>query len=281
VTLPNLKNLTFQGVSAYLECLVAQIMAPLLERLDITLFNQIVFTLPHLSHFVNMTEKIKPNIAEVSFGLDAVSIIMDNSTRFHDEHFILRVKCKQLDWQIGCAAQVCSTLMPVLSGVEMLVLDFVEPMTPTDWQNGGTDGTTWHELLRSESFIGVKELRICNSLSGELSRALLVDEIGSDPGLLPGLRKLVSEFRGVHAASRFGSFIHARRIAGRPCHSSFPHSDLSDRPSPSSIPSFGGSGVVRTVRDILDTLNTRDDEGTYTRPSAKGISWAMAIPTLW
>jgi hypothetical protein len=45
---------------------------------------------------------------------------------------------------------------------------------PTEWQNGEIDGTTWHELLRS--FIGVKELRICDSLSEELSRALQVDE---------------------------------------------------------------------------------------------------------
>ncbi|KAH9029309.1 hypothetical protein EDB83DRAFT_1890980 [Lactarius deliciosus] len=52
VTLPNLKILRFQGVSAYLECLVAQIRAPLLEQLDITLFNQLTFTLPLLSHFV-------------------------------------------------------------------------------------------------------------------------------------------------------------------------------------------------------------------------------------
>ncbi|KAH8995984.1 hypothetical protein EDB92DRAFT_1942890 [Lactarius akahatsu] len=43
VTLPNLKNLRFQGVSAYLERLVAQIRAPHLQRLNTTLFNQIAF----------------------------------------------------------------------------------------------------------------------------------------------------------------------------------------------------------------------------------------------
>jgi hypothetical protein len=47
VTLPNLKHLVFRGVSAYLERIVAQIRAPCLERLDITLFNQIAFALPH------------------------------------------------------------------------------------------------------------------------------------------------------------------------------------------------------------------------------------------
>jgi hypothetical protein len=50
VTLPLLKRLIFRGVSAYLESWVAQIRAPLLEQLGITLFNQIKFALPHLAH---------------------------------------------------------------------------------------------------------------------------------------------------------------------------------------------------------------------------------------
>ncbi|KAH8983456.1 hypothetical protein EDB92DRAFT_1574130 [Lactarius akahatsu] len=51
VTLPVLKRLTFRGVSAYLESLVAQISTPLLEHLGITVFNQVAFTLPHLVPF--------------------------------------------------------------------------------------------------------------------------------------------------------------------------------------------------------------------------------------
>ena len=53
---PNLKGLAFQGFSAYLECFVTQIRTPLLERLHITLFNQITFALPLLSHLINITE---------------------------------------------------------------------------------------------------------------------------------------------------------------------------------------------------------------------------------
>ncbi|KAN0137486.1 hypothetical protein V8E53_004537 [Lactarius tabidus] len=219
VTLLNLKHLAFLGVGAYLDHLIAQIRAPVLEQLSVTFFNQIDFTLPHLSRFVNITEQIKPNTAEVSFGRDAVSIIMEHSTRHHDQHFILRVMCKQLDWQIDCAAQVCSALTPVISGVEKLTLNLYELIMPTQWQSGAINGTTWHQLLRP--FIGVKQLHICNSLSEELSRALEVDEFGLDPGLLPDLQDLVSE--GMHA-SLFSSFIQARRAAGRPVNSSFPPS---------------------------------------------------------
>jgi len=217
VTLPNLKHLTFRGVSAYLECLVAQIRAPFLERLNITLFGQIAFALPHLSHFTSMIEGLKLPTAKVFFWRDRVFIIMDHhSTRLYgdDGRFVLRVMNKQLDWQIDCAAQICSALMPALSGVEKLTLDFYGLAMPTEWQNGEIDGTTWHELLRS--FIVVKELHICGALLQELSRALQVDDVGSDPGLLPGLQELVCDFRGMHAENPFGSFIHARRVGGRP-----------------------------------------------------------------
>ncbi|KAH8991276.1 hypothetical protein EDB92DRAFT_1946072 [Lactarius akahatsu] len=218
VTLPNLKILRFHGVSAYLECLVAQIRAPLLERLNIALFNQIAFTLPLLSHFV-ITERIKLESARVNFGPDAVTIIMDHRTErkgelLNDGNFVLRVTCKQLDWQIDCAAQVCGELRHALSSVESLALDFHERMMPTEWQNGGIDGTTWHELLRP--FIGAKRLHTDGTLSEELSRALQVDEIGSDPGFLPDLRELASLFEGGHPYSSFDSFIQARRVAGPP-----------------------------------------------------------------
>ncbi len=214
VTLHNLKHLSFQGVSAYLECLVAQIRTPLLERLDITLFNQIAFVLPHLSHLINTTEAFKLPTATVFFG-NEVSIFTDHHiTQRYEGAFTLRVMCKELDWQIDCAAQICCALMLPLSGVQELRLDFDGSVMPITWWNGGIDGTTWHELLRS--FIGVNELRICAALLEELSRALQVNDVGLDPGLLPGLQAIV--FYGKRADTLFDSFIHARRVAGRPVH---------------------------------------------------------------
>jgi len=122
--------------------------------------------------------------------------------------------CKDLDWQIDSASQICSALMPALFGLEELRLIFREQMLPTEWQNGGIDGRMWHRLLRV--FVGVKELHICAALSQELSRALQVDDVGSDPRLLPGLREIVSEFKGRVVKDLFSSFIRARQIAGHP-----------------------------------------------------------------
>ena len=206
VTLPNLKTLRFKGVSAYLESLVAQIRVPLLERLGITLFNQIAFALPHLFHLVNMTEGFKLPAARVHFDPDDVSITTaHHSSRWSAGRFFLRVKCKQLDWQIDCAAQICSALIPALSNVKRFSLDMFRTM-PTEWQNIDNDGEMWHELLRS--FIGARELHIDGAFLEELSRAL--HEVGSVPGFLPDLQYIVA------ANNPFASFIDTRRAMGRP-----------------------------------------------------------------
>jgi hypothetical protein len=210
VTLPSLKILRFRGVSAYLESLVAQIRAPCLERLIITLFNQIAFALPHLFHLINITERFKLPAARVHFSRDEVSVVTYHaSSPWFEGPFNFRVKCKPLDWQIDCAAQICDTLIPALSGVERLKLDYsLDFYIPTDLQNGGIDSTTWHDLLRS--FVGVKELYIEPWLLVELSRALRVDEVRLDPGFLPNLQTITA------ADNKFSSFIDTRRAMGRP-----------------------------------------------------------------
>ena len=206
VTLPNLKSLTFQDIGTYLETLVAQIKAPLLEQLRITLFNQIVFPLPHLFHLINLTEGFKLPTARVSFHRDGVSILTAHyNPQWLDGPFRLRLRCKQLDWQIDCAAQICSSLIPALSNVVRLLLEFYDGIMPTEWENGEIDSTTWHDLLRS--CIRVKELHIDDGLLEEVSRA--VYEVGSDPGFLPDLQDIFA------TENLFTSFIDAREVIGR------------------------------------------------------------------
>ncbi|KAN0135779.1 hypothetical protein V8E53_006419 [Lactarius tabidus] len=241
--LPNLKHLMFQGISAYLECLVAQIRAPSLERLDVKLFNQVAFALPHLSFFTNNTERLKLPKAKLIFGRDAVSVISDQHNP--RQYINMTVTCKQLDWQIDCAAQVCSALMPVLSVVNELTVDFYQPVMPTQWQNGEIDGTTWHELLRP--FIDVKTLYICGGVLEELSRALQVDEIGSDPGFLPSLQAFKYPREVGHANNLFSSFLDARQVAGRTVPfvlSTMRHTILSPLVIPTSPPSPGPQAPV-------------------------------------
>ena len=208
ITLHSLKTLWFRGVGAYLESLVAQIRIPLLEQLHIILFNQIALVLPHLFYLINITNVFKFSSATVGLHRDEVCI-----STFHGlerTSFYLCVRCKPLDWQIDCAAQICDALIPTLSGVEKLSLlravGYEE--VPTEMWNGDIDSASWHDLLRT--FIGVKNLHIYDTLSEELSSVLQVGEVGSEPGFLPNLRS-------IHAQRNlFTSFIDARQGVGLP-----------------------------------------------------------------
>ena len=251
VTLSNLKSFTFRGVGIYLERLISQIRAPVLEELNIILFNQIAFTLTHLSHFFNITEQIKiSRTAIIDFWPGTGTSITLNhrpSVYYSDKTFTLHVMCKPSDWQIDCASQISSALVSALSGIESLTLGKQIDATPTqsDWRQDEVhdpdemDDTSWHELLRS--FVRVKELHIDHYFSVSLSRALEVDEVVSDLGLLPDLQLVASDYRGIHANSLFGSFIHARLAAGRPVSLHLPPPwdlPLSLYMSPSISPSF-------------------------------------------
>ena len=204
VTLPSLNKLEFIGVGAYLESLAAQISVPLLEWLEIKLFNQISFVLPHLFYLINITNVFKLSSANVTFYENRVIVCTgDDPTRFH-----LCVRCTPLDWQIDSAIQICDALIPTLSGVEELSLDLGYKEIPTEMRNGTIDSAAWHDLLGS--FIGVKNLHIYDALSEELSHALQVDEVGLDAVFLPNLRS-------IHARdNRFTSFIDTRQVVGRP-----------------------------------------------------------------
>jgi hypothetical protein len=57
--LPALTRLTFGGASEYLEDLVSRIDAPLLCRLHISFFHQLIFDTPQLSQFLSRTPNLK------------------------------------------------------------------------------------------------------------------------------------------------------------------------------------------------------------------------------
>ena len=96
----------------------------------------------------------------------------------------------------------------MLSGVEELSLALNYLSIPTEMRNGAIDNATWHDLLRP--FIAVKKLIISSGLFDELSRALQVDEVRSDPSFLPNLQS-------IHAAgNQFTSFTDSRQAMGRP-----------------------------------------------------------------
>ena len=220
VILPALKRLTFRGVGVYLDNLVAQINAPLLERLSLTLFFQPVFTLVDLTEFIHRTEGFRCLVARVNFNKDGVSMDADHSESQGVGKLSLRVNCVPLDWQIDSATQVCGALGNVLSVVEDLTLDLEMDGMPSDWENTIDDNvdklgvSQWHELLRQ--FLGVKKLHIGSSLTLELSEAL-----GSVVGesvleLLPELEELEVHLEADRARKAFSEFVENRQSVGHP-----------------------------------------------------------------
>lgn len=211
--LPALRWLEFRGVSAYLEGLIARITVPLLERINITLFNQLTFTLPHLSNVIRTTETLRHSLAAVAFNRVGVSFVVGSRDQSGEGTFSLNISCKHFDWQIGSATQICGTLLPVLSAAEELTLEFEEENLPTDWQNA-VDAIVWHGILWP--FTSVRKLRIGHPLASELSSALESDDAGLILELLPELQVLEAQVESGNLNNAFATFVDARLFAGRP-----------------------------------------------------------------
>ncbi|KAF8270496.1 hypothetical protein EI94DRAFT_775871 [Lactarius quietus] len=226
VTLPSLKTLEFEGFSTYLESLIAQIRVPLLEQLKITLFKQIAFALPHLSHLLNTTEKFKLPAAEVHFShyhpFNSISIIFTHHMHHSPQ-------------QPNGGEAFCLSMRCELDRVERFMLKYSDgTRTYTRLEDLEIDATTWHELLRS--FIGVRNLHVSEGVLNELSRALQVNEVGLEPEFLHHLQTLEIDPPGQVSDHLFASFLNARRIAGRPVQ--FP---------PQQEFSTNGSALIKTT----------------------------------
>ena len=210
VTLPTLRRLTFVGVDIYLDNLVAQINTPLLERLGVTLFFDLVFTLVNLTEFIHRTEGFRCLVARVIFSKDGATIYYEQRGI---DTLTLRVKCVPLDWQMDSATQACIALGDIVSAVEDLTLDLDVDGVPSDSQNT-LDSMMWHELLLP--FICVKKLHIGSSLTLELSQALELVAGGLVLELLPELQKLEVHLGIDQEKDAFSAFVKTRESVGRP-----------------------------------------------------------------
>ena len=210
VTMPGLRWLTFRGMDAYLDNLSAQVNAPLLERLTLTLHFDLTFTLVDLMEFIHRTEGFRWLVARVIFNKDGVSIDAGYNEQqgVGKSNLHINVNCEPVDWQIDSATQICSTLGNVLSTVEDLTVDLRDFGMPSDWESTLED-VPWHELLLP--FIGVKKLHIGSSLTVELSQALKSDFVGL---VLPELEELDVSLKTDDVTIALTAFIETRESVG-------------------------------------------------------------------
>jgi hypothetical protein len=212
VTLPNLHWFLFRGVSAYLEGLLERITAPVLRTLQVEFSNQLTFTVPQLSQFLQTSQNFTFHTFKLAFKSRSVRFIA-SSHQENRKHVVLWIICKHFDWQVVSAAQILRTLSPVLSVVENLTLSHVEHILSPVWHDE-VDRTQWRELL--SSFSNVKTLYVPNGLVGELSHSLCSEDGEVSLALLPNLQELQYSGGGSDVRDAFTPFINERQTAGHP-----------------------------------------------------------------
>ena len=155
VVLPALTEFYFKGDSEYLENIVSRFDGPLLDKITIRFFNQLVFDTPLLRHFISRTEFAVPHRVVISFHSDIVLKVFPQAvTADHIDHrwLKLEVSCEPPDWQLSFLAQICgSTPVFSLSTLERLEINGSRFSWPDYIEN-----SQWLEFLHP--FHSVKHL---------------------------------------------------------------------------------------------------------------------------
>ena len=210
--LPALTQFNFQGVSEYLEDLVARIDVPQLEHAGITFFNQLIFDLPQFSLFARRTNVLRVSTrAKIYPGSDGVlfSLYSPGATGPY-ESLSLRILSKELDWQVPAITEICNQLS-LLSGVGHL--DIRVDCLKSGWQDD-MEPTEWVELLRP--FSAVQMLQVSGEAQVVPHFALALEGVarGMVMSVLPSLHIL--RFMGSQRPASVKQFIAARRLSGHP-----------------------------------------------------------------
>jgi hypothetical protein len=208
VVLPSLTYFWFKGVSEYLEDFVSRIDVAQLDYTSITFFNQLIFDIPRLHDFLARTETFKAhNRAAVEFNEDVVQFNLK-------PRLLLRIMCKELDWQLSSMAQVCGSLLPPFSTLERL--EICEGRQPQSHWQDDMETSQWLDLLHP--FTAVKDLCLDKKVSPRVSAALheLVGERVTEE--LPVLQNLFIEglFRAESALKAIAPFYIARLLSNLP-----------------------------------------------------------------
>jgi hypothetical protein len=220
VTLPNLRFLVLEGVSAYIEAVLRRITAPRLEKFDLWFFKQLTFSVPRLQQFMSTAANLRFDSAKFEFRRDNVYA----GVYLREEIDIAQIKMipllivvstRHLDWQVSSVAQIFNSLSQIFSTVEYLTLEHNDHSLSSEEHNE-VDRSEWRKLLGS--FGKVKTLRVGDGLVKELSRILRLEDEEDPLELLPELQSLI--YSGIgdpgDGADAFIPFIDARQISGHP-----------------------------------------------------------------
>ncbi|KAI9510213.1 hypothetical protein F5148DRAFT_1282217 [Russula earlei] len=213
--LPSLTKLVFKGVHEYLEDLLAQLEAPLLNDLKITFFVDVNFVVPQLRQLISRTESFKTcNRAFVCTSYyHTLQFGIFRETNDSPE-FSLEIKCKELDRLFSLLAQVCNSSFFLLS--TLVRLDIRDPVYPSPLSHWNMNTTRWVELF--DPFTAVKDLRLAKRVAPHVCQAL--EELAEErvAGVLPALQNIfLSDLQPLEPVPKFiEGFLAARELTGHP-----------------------------------------------------------------
>ena len=167
-TLPALTVLFLKGVSEYVEDFVARIDAPLLHDVHIAFFNQLIFYIPQLSHFINRIERFNRLNAMVEFSHSGAFVELSSKA---DVCIWLSILCKQVDWQLSSVARFCGMSLHQIATLESLTVT-INPYNPplSHFGQSNIEHSQWEELFYP--FTNVKNLYLTENLGLHIVTAL-------------------------------------------------------------------------------------------------------------
>jgi hypothetical protein len=181
IVLPALTHLFIRGASEYFEDFVAQIDAPLLNKLDVTFFMDLIFEIPRLRHFIGRAERLRP--------FDQARVVINDGAIYMSVGlFVLWIQCERPDWQLSSIVQILSQQLPLLSDVDHLEIS-QNCQENIEWiDNPDMDSSLWLELFHL--FIAVQSLYVSAKLVAPVADALQELTEGRTMEVLPALHNL-------------------------------------------------------------------------------------------
>ena len=198
----------FKGVSEYLEDLVARIDAPLLDFIQIVLFDRPAFNFPQLTRFMRRATKFEaPNEVCVYFIPDGFQVKSLPPRGGSHEEYRLEIIFKMLIWEhLPLAAKVFASFLPSICMVHHLYI-FCTPYLVSKFN---ATLMQWLEIFCP--FIAVKHFYICQ----ELAQWIVLWEQSTD--VLPALETLfLNELQpSGRTQEAIEQFVATRRLLGHP-----------------------------------------------------------------
>jgi len=194
---------------------LARIDAPRLDKLGITLCNEIIFDTPQLFQFISRRPTLRaPEKGHIAFDSMAIIVRFPSQTSDND---VLSVKIlcslRAPGWQLSSLEQVCTSSLPPISTLEDLYI-FEGGGRPLRWQDD-VENTLWLDLLRP--FVAVKNLYLSEEFVPRIAPALQELVEGRTTEVLPTLENIFLEGFQPSGPLHEGieKFIAARRLTSR------------------------------------------------------------------